>query len=63
MTQNVNDLVLRYLDIWNQTQPAARRAASAGFPGAPAAVVGFDVAVFREGRIQHVFGFLDKAPA
>src|SRR5215470_12844668 len=110
MTQNVTDLVKRYLAIWNQTQPAARRAAiealyenectytdpiadvrghdgidpgivfeldgavdghhdqarftwSAGFPGAPAAVVGFDVAVFRDGRIQHVFGFLDKAPA
>jgi len=120
MTQNVTDLVKRYLAIWNQTQPAARRAAiealyenectytdpiadvrghdgidamiaavqkaypgivfeldgavdghhdqarftwSAGLPGAPAAVVGFDVAVFRDGRIRHVFGFLDKAPA
>ena len=120
MTQNVTEIVKRYLDIWNQTQPAVRRAAiealydkactytdpiaavsghdgidamigavqktypgiffkldgavdghhdqarftwSAGAPGGPAAVVGFDVAVFRDGRIQHVYGFLDKAPA
>jgi len=35
----------------------------AGAPGASEpAVIGFDVAVFENGRIRHVYGFLDKAP-
>lgn len=29
----------------------------------PALVVGFDVAVLRDGRIADVYGFLDKVPA
>jgi hypothetical protein len=36
----------------------------AGAPGAGEPVaIGFDVAVFEDGRIRQVYGFLDKAPA
>ncbi len=36
----------------------------AGPPGAAGpAVIGFDVALFEDGRIRQVYGFLDKAPA
>ncbi|WP_109529731.1 MULTISPECIES: nuclear transport factor 2 family protein [Nocardia] len=34
-----------------------------GPAGAAAVVVGFDVAIVRDGRIAHVYGFLDKVPA
>lgn len=34
-----------------------------GTEGAEAMVVGFDVAVFENGRIRSVYGFLDKIPA
>jgi hypothetical protein len=36
----------------------------AGAPGAAEPVaIGFDVAVFEDGRIRQVYGFLDKSPA
>ncbi|WP_394821575.1 nuclear transport factor 2 family protein [Pendulispora albinea] len=119
MSQSIQDLVQRYLDGWNETDPARRRALiedtytkdctytdplasvstpagidgfigavqkqypgivftlsgavdahhnqarftwHAGAPGAEPAVIGFDVALFEDGRIRHVYGFLDKAP-
>ncbi|KZB79228.1 nuclear transport factor 2 family protein [Amycolatopsis regifaucium] len=114
---DLNELVDDYLAIWNETDPAARRAkidavwtadcsyidpmaeahgrdqldatigaVQAQFPGfvftlgegvdihheqarftwelgaegAEAMVVGFDVAVFEDGRIRSVYGFLDE---
>ncbi|KFU76912.1 SnoaL-like domain-containing protein [Amycolatopsis lurida] len=116
---DLGELVNDYLAIWNETDPAARRAkidtvwaeecsyidpmaeahgrdqldatigaVQAQFPGfvftlgevldihheqarftwelgaegAEAMVVGFDVAVFENGRIRDVYGFLDKIP-
>jgi hypothetical protein len=42
----------------------ARFAWHLGEPGAESPIViGFDVAVMREGRMREVFGFLDKAPS
>jgi hypothetical protein len=115
-----DELAQRYIDTWNETDPAARRAAveqlytedaryidplataeghdaiaamigavqdqfpgfvfrlagpvdghhnqarfgwELGPAGAEAPIVGFDVAVIDEGRIQTVLGFLDKVPA
>jgi hypothetical protein len=34
-----------------------------GEPGSQPAVVGFDVAVINDGRLQQIYGFLDKVPA
>lgn len=34
----------------------------AGPPGAGPLAIGFDVAIFEQGRIRHVYGFIDKAP-
>lgn len=34
----------------------------AGPPGAEPVAVGFDVAVFEQGRIRRIYGFLDKSP-
>ena len=34
----------------------------AGPPNAPDAFVGFDVIVLEDGRIRHVYGFMDAAP-
>jgi hypothetical protein len=117
---DINDVVSRYIDVWNTDDPTARRAridrlwtedasyidplvvaegraaidaavgaARAGFPGltfrlagpvdahhdvarftwelgpagGEALVVGFDVAVLRDGHLRAVYGFLDKVPA
>ncbi|MGW4771465.1 nuclear transport factor 2 family protein [Nocardia sp. NPDC004278] len=116
----MNELVAQYLEVWNTTDAAARKAGieavftadasytdplaavaghdqldaaiagvQAQFPGwvftlagpvdahhdqvrftwelgpadAPAVVIGFDVAVVKDGRIANVYGFLDKVPA
>jgi hypothetical protein len=46
----MNELVNRYIDVWNEKDPAARRAQVEALFAA-------------DGRIQDVHGFLDKVPA
>ncbi len=65
----MHDVIARYLDCWNETDPAARRKLTGkvwgpGPQGGEPHVIGFDVAVTAgNGRIVSVLGFLDRVPA
>jgi hypothetical protein len=58
----MKDVVARYLDCWNETDPAARRKLIED--GGDSLVEGSDVAVTdADNKITTVPGFLDKVPA
>ena len=66
-------LAHRYIALWNETDPAARRRGIEELwsddaryvdPPADAPIAGFDVAVTGgDGRLRSVLGFLDRVPA